>query len=216
MADGGWLAHLPDRLICSDWNLMPAKATFFRSGDDFRRWLHEHSHLETELWVGYFKAASGKANLTWRESVDHALCYGWIDGVRKSIDEARYMIRFTPRKSSSTWSAVNVRRVEILIEQDRMQSAGLAAYQARRENQTGIYSYEQRPARLPEPYASVFAKNARALEFFSAQAASYRRAVVWWILSAKREETRQRRLEQLLADSTRRKRIKQFLSPKGK
>jgi uncharacterized protein YdeI (YjbR/CyaY-like superfamily) len=191
------------------------KATFFRSGADFRRWLEEHSARSSELWVGYFKAGSGKASVTWPESVDHALCYGWIDGIRKSIDESRYTIRFTPRKPTSTWSSVNIKRVEILIEQGLMRSAGLAAYRARREDRTGVYSYEQRASQLPEPYDSILEKNAPALSFFSAQSASYRRAAIWWIVSAKKEETRQRRLKQLIADSSRGKRIRQFLSPKA-
>ena len=191
----------------------PMKATFFSSGADFRRWLEEHSARSTELWVGFFKAASGKASVTWPESVDHALCYGWIDGIRKSIDEARYMIRFTPRKPISTWSAVNIKRVEILIEQGLMRSPGLAAYRARRENRSGIYSYEQRPTQLPEPYDSILEKNALAFKFFSAQPASYRRAATWWVLSAKKEETRKRRVRQLIADSSRGKRIRQFLKP---
>ena len=189
------------------------KATFFSSGDDFRRWLEEHSARSAELWVGYFKAGSGTASLTWPESVDHALCYGWIDGIRKSIDEARYMIRFTPRKPISTWSAVNIERVEILIEQGLMRTPGLTAYRARRENRSGIYSYEQRPTRLPEPYDSILEKNALAFNFFSAQPASYRRAAIWWVVSAKKEETRTRRLKQLIADSSRGKRIKQFMKP---
>lgn len=187
------------------------KPTFFSSGADFRRWLEEHAARSTEIWVGYFKTGSGKASVTWPESVDHALCYGWIDGLRKNVDEARYMIRFTPRKSISTWSAVNIKRVECLIEQGLMRSPGLAAYRARRENRSGIYSYEQRPTQLPEPYDSIFEKNAPALKFFSAQPASYRRAAIWWVVSAKKEETRERRLKQLIADSSRRARIKQFL-----
>ena len=191
----------------------PMKATFFSSSADFRRWLEEHSARSTELWVGYFKAGSGKASVTWPESVDHALCYGWIDGIRKSIDEARYMIRFTPRKPISTWSAVNIKRVEILIQQGLMRSPGLAAYRARRENRSGIYSYEQRPTQLPEPYDSILEKNALAFKFFSAQPASYRRAAIWWVVSAKKEETSKRRLKQLIADSSRGKRIRQFLKP---
>jgi len=190
------------------------KPKFFKSSTDFRQWLEENSALSSELWVGYFKVGSGKVSLTWPDSVDHALCYGWIDGIRRRIDDVRYVIRFTPRKPTSTWSAVNIKRVEILVEQGLMRPAGLAAYKARRENQSGIYSYEQRPTRLPERYGSMLEKNPRALEFFAGQPSSYRRAAIWWIVSAKREETRQRRLEQLVADSSRGKRLKQFLSPK--
>lgn len=189
------------------------KATFFRSGADFRQWLEEHSARSLELWVGYFKTRSGQAGLTWPESVDHALCYGWIDGIRKNIDKTRYMIRFTPRKPISTWSSVNIKRVELLIEQGLMRSPGLTAYRTRRENRSGIYSYEQRPMQLPEPYGSILQKNSTAFNFFSAQPGSYRRAAIWWVVSAKREETRTRRLKQLLADSSREKRIRQFLKP---
>jgi uncharacterized protein YdeI (YjbR/CyaY-like superfamily) len=192
------------------------EATFFSSGADFRRWLEAHSAKSTELWVGYFKAASGNASMTWPESVDHALCYGWIDGIRKSIDGTRYMIRFTPRKPSSTWSAVNIKRVEILIKRGLMRSAGLAAFRARRANRSGIYSYEQRPTQLPNPYDSILKKSARASKFFSAQPASYRRAALWWVVSAKKEETRQRRLKQLIADSLHDERIKQFLTPSAR
>jgi uncharacterized protein YdeI (YjbR/CyaY-like superfamily) len=192
------------------------KATFFSSGADFRRWLEEHSADSTELWVGYFKAGSGKAGVTWPESVDQALCYGWIDGIRKSIDETRYMIRFTPRKPASTWSAVNTRRVAILSKQGLMRSPGLRAFSARRANRSGIYSYEQRPAQLPNPYDSILRKSARAFKFFSAQPASYRRAAIWWVISAKKEETRRRRLKQLIVDSSREQRIKQFLSPSAR
>lgn len=189
------------------------KAKFFSSGANFRRWLEEHSARSTELWVGYFKAGSGKASVTWPESVDHALCYGWIDGIRKRIDEAQYMIRFTPRKPTSTWSAVNIKRAEFLIEQGLMRSPGLAAYRARREHRSGIYSYEQRPTQLPKPYDALLETNALAFEFFSAQPASYRRAAIWWVISAKKEETRHRRLEQLIADSSRGKRLRQLVRP---
>jgi len=192
------------------------KARFFSSGADFRGWLKEHSARSTELWVGYFKAGSGTASVTWAESVDHALCYGWIDGIRKRIDETRYMIRFTPRKPTSTWSAVNIKRAEILIEEGLMRPAGLTAFRARRTNRSGIYSYEQRPTRLPGPYDSHLRKNARALEYFSAQPASYRRAAIWWVVSAKQEETRRRRLKQLIEDSAREQRIKQFLRPSAR
>jgi uncharacterized protein YdeI (YjbR/CyaY-like superfamily) len=189
------------------------KPTFFSSAADFRRWLEEHSARSTELWVGYFKAGSGKASVTWAESVDQALCYGWIDGLRKGIDDTRYMIRFTPRKPTSTWSAVNIKRVELLNAQGLMKSPGLAAFRARRENRSGLYSYEQRLTQLPEPYGSILAKNALAYEFLSAQPASYRRAAIWWVVSAKKEATRERRLKQLIADSLHGRQIRQFLKP---
>jgi len=184
--------------------------TFFGSGEAFRQWLEEHAGNSMELWVGYFKAGSGKPSMTWPESVDHALCFGWIDGIRKRVDDSRYAIRFTPRKPNSTWSAINIKRVEILIADGLVQAAGLAAYEARRENKSAIYSYEQRQTLLPEPYGLILESNAGAWRFFSAQPPSYRQAAVWWIVSAKKEETRQRRLEQLIADSATGKRLRQF------
>jgi uncharacterized protein YdeI (YjbR/CyaY-like superfamily) len=190
-------------------------AKFFRAAADFRRWLAKNSTSETELWVGYFKSGSGTPSVTWPESVDHALCYGWIDGIRKSIDETRYMIRFTPRKPNSTWSAVNIERVGVLRELGLMQLAGMAAFGARRANRSGIYSYEQRPADLPNQYAAVLKKRTRAYKFFSAQPPSYRKAAIWWVVSAKQEATRLRRLEQLINDSELERRIKQFVARPG-
>jgi uncharacterized protein YdeI (YjbR/CyaY-like superfamily) len=126
------------------------KPTCFRTPAAFRAWLRQHHARSGELWVGYYKKDSGTPSLTWPESVDEALCVGWIDGIRKRIDDVRYMIRFTPRRRGSVWSSVNIARVHALIEQGRMQPAGLEAFDARTENRSGIYSYEQRPADLPE------------------------------------------------------------------
>lgn len=176
---------------------------FFETPNVLREWLEQnHAHAE-ELWVGYFKKSSGRPSITWPESVDEALCFGWIDGIRKSIDASSYKIRFTPRRSGSTWSRVNIERAEALIEQGRMQPAGRAAYNARKENKSGIYSYEQRREQLEEPYRSLLAQNNAAWEFFQARPPSYRKAVSWWILSAKKEETRLRRLEKLVDYSAR-------------
>jgi uncharacterized protein YdeI (YjbR/CyaY-like superfamily) len=186
------------------------KPRFFRSAAEMRRWLEKHSDSAQELWLGYHKRASGKPSVTWPESVDHALCFGWIDGLRKNIDATRYMIRFTPRKPSSTWSAVNIKRVEILRGQRLMRPAGLKAFSARRENRSGIYSYEQRPEVLPAPYAARLKKRPQAFAFFAAQPPSYRRAAIWWVVSAKQEATRLRRLEQLIEDSAHARRLKQF------
>jgi len=183
---------------------------FFASATQFRLWLQDNAAAASELWVGYWKASSGRATMTWAESVDQALCFGWIDGVRKSIDERRYTIRFTPRKAGSVWSAVNVGRVEALQRARLMRPAGMAAFEKRRENRSGIYSYEQRSARLPEAYADVLKAVPRALRHFEAQPESYRKAAVWWVVSAKQESTRRRRLEQLVRDSQAGQRIKQF------
>lgn len=189
------------------------KPRFFRTAADFRRWLGRNSGSATELLVGYFKRDSGKPSVTWPETVDHALCHGWIDGVRKRIDATRYTIRFTPRKPTSTWSAVNVGRVAELERLGLMRPAGRAAFGARRENRSGIYSYEQRPHTLPAPYAAVLRANTAAHRHFGAEAPSYRRAVIWWVVSAKQETTRLRRLDQLIDDSALGKRIKQFGAP---
>ncbi len=183
------------------------KPTFFRSPDQFRRWLEENHATARELLVCYYKKASGRPSITWPESVDEALCFGWIDGVRKAVDAVSYTIRFTPRRTRSVWSSVNVRRVEVLTAEGRMRPAGVKAFAARLENKSGIYSYEQRRAELDEPYASVLRADAAARAFFESQPPSYRKAAVWWVVSAKREETRLKRLATLIEDSAAGRRI---------
>jgi len=190
------------------------KPTFFPTPAHFRRWLERHHAAASELWVGFYKKASGKPSITWPESVDEALCYGWIDGIRKSIDDISYQIRLTPRKTGSTWSRVNIGRAQALIEQGRMQPAGLKAYQARIENKSSIYSYEQRNGELQAPYIRLLKKTKAAWEYFQAQAPSYRRTVGWWIVSAKKEETRVRRLEKLIAYSARGEKIPEMVPSK--
>ena len=160
-----------------------------------------------ELWVGFYKRDSGKPSLTWPESVDEALCFGWIDGIRKRIDDKSYVIRFTPRRSRSVWSRVNIARVRALVEQGRMQPAGLEAFEARIEDRSGIYSYEQRPDDLPPTYARRLRKEPAAWAFFRAQPPSYRKVATWWIVSAKQEATRLRRLEKLAACAARGQRL---------
>jgi uncharacterized protein YdeI (YjbR/CyaY-like superfamily) len=181
---------------------------FFKTPPAFRKWLATHHVKEKELWVGFYKKNSDKPSITWPESVDEALCFGWIDGIRKSIDEQSYKIRFTPRKPSSTWSAVNIRNAEKLIEQRRMQPAGLKAYQARKENRSGIYSYEQRSPELIEPYLNKLKRNNAAWKFFQAQPPYYRKTMNWWIVSAKQEETRLKRLDKLIEASTEGRRMR--------
>jgi uncharacterized protein YdeI (YjbR/CyaY-like superfamily) len=183
---------------------------FFRTPAAFRAWLKRHHAKVEVLWVGFYKVGSGRPSITWPESVDQALCYGWIDGIRKSLDDRRYMIRFTPRKSCSIWSSVNIKRAQVLIDQALMQPAGFNAYQARSENKSGIYSYEQRSVDLAEPYARILKTNEPAWRFFQTQPPSYRKVVSWWIVSAKREETRMKRLEKLIAHSIRGQRISEF------
>ena len=152
--------------------------------------------------------------MTWPEAVDEALCFGWIDGIRKSIDETNYANRFTPRKTRSTWSAVNIRRVGELIAQGRMRPPGLEAFAARADESSGIYSYEQRDAvQLGDAYERQFRADHAAWHFFQAQAASYRKAAIWWVVSAKKEETRQRRLTALIDDSAAGRRIASLARP---
>jgi uncharacterized protein YdeI (YjbR/CyaY-like superfamily) len=188
--------------------------TFFPVPTDFRQWLAKHHSTEKEILVGYYKKGSGKPSITWPESVDEALCFGWIDGIRRSIDDISYSIRFTPRKARSIWSAVNIKRVQALVEDGRMQQAGLAAYELRQENRSGIYSYEQRRETLDEPYEKLLRKNKAAWKFFQEQPASYRRAACWWVVSAKIEDTRLRRLGRLIELSANGDRIPQFTSTK--
>ncbi|MDX6383437.1 MAG: hypothetical protein QOK48_1010 [Blastocatellia bacterium] len=174
---------------------------FFKTPAAFRQWLAANQAKSEELWVGFYKKDSGKPSITWPESVDEALCFGWIDGIRKRIDEESYQIRFTPRKVSSVWSAVNIRNVARLIESDRMQPPGLKAFAARKENRSGIYAYEQRSPELVEPYLGKLKRNKAAWKFFSAQPAGYRKQMNWWIVSAKQEETRLKRLAKLIEAS---------------
>ena len=167
----------------------------------WRAWLQEHHADASVQWVAYHKKDTGKPSITWPESVDEALCFGWIDGVRKSLDAERYAIRFTPRKAPSNWSAVNMRRYAELEKAGRVRAAGRRAYAARREERTATYTYEQRPRELPAEYARLLRANRAAWDWFQAATPSYRKAVAWWIVSAKQEPTRQRRIQQLIADS---------------
>jgi len=181
---------------------------FFKTPAAFRKWLAANHAKSKELWVGFYKKDSGELSITWPESVDEALCFGWIDGVRKSLDSQSYVIRFSPRKPNSIWSAVNMRNVERLINADRMQPAGMRAYEARKEFRSGIYSYEQRSPELVEPYATTLKSNTTAWKFFSAQPPGYRKMMNWWIVSAKREETRLARLSRLIEASENSERIR--------
>jgi len=178
------------------------RPTFFETPADFRAWLEEHHDSAEVLWVGYYKKSSGRASITWPESVDEALCFGWIDGLRKSIDDVSYKIRFTPRKPDSNWSAVNIARVEELLEKDRMRPAGIAAYERRLEKKSRVYSYEQRKRAALDPEAERrFRAHSEAWKFFRSQPPGYRRTAIFWVVSAKREDTRRRRLETLIEDS---------------
>ena len=187
------------------------RPTFFETPVEFRAWLAAHHQTARELWVGFYKKGSGRPGITWPESVDEALCFGWIDGVRKSIDEASYMIRFTPRAARSTWSAVNIRRVAELTAQGRMELAGLQAFEKRTESKSRIYAYEQgKEAGLDEASEREFCRHPKAWKFFQAQPPWYRRTASWWVMSAKKDETRQKRLATLIADSEGRRSIRQL------
>lgn len=191
--------------------MTPTDVHFFPTPEGFRAWLELHHATARELWVGYRKKGAGEVNVTWAESVDEALCFGWIDGIRKSLDERSYTNRFTPRKAGSVWSATNIGRVEELTREGRMRPAGLAAFAARRENRSGIYSYEQRSVDLPPEFAADLAASSRAAEFFASRPASYRKAAVWWVISAKLETTRRKRLATLVELSAAGERLPQFI-----
>jgi uncharacterized protein YdeI (YjbR/CyaY-like superfamily) len=186
---------------------MPTKSCrpkFFPTLADWRAWLEQHHADADELWVGFYKRGSGRASITWPESVDGALCFGWIDGVRHSIDEVSYTIRFTPRKPRSTWSAINIKRMKELQKSGLVHPEGLAAFQRRDGDRSSIYSYEQRKtAKLPASFEERFKANRQAWEYFQDQPAWYQRTSAYWVVSAKREETREKRLATLIECSRR-------------
>lgn len=177
------------------------KPRFFTSQSAFRKWLERHHAELRELWVGFYRKESGKGGITYPQALDEALCFGWIDGLRKAMDDSSYTIRFTPRKADSIWSAVNTRRVEELIRVGRMQKPGLAAFEKRDPGKSQRYSYERYNCKLETAHEIQFKANARAWRFFCAQAPRYRRTTTWWVVSARREETRLKRLATLMADS---------------
>ena len=178
------------------------EAIFFNSAKAFRAWLGVNHRKATELWVGFWKKHTGKPSLTWRESVDEALCHGWIDGIRRSRDGESYVQRFTPRRKSSTWSAINIRRVAELTKDGRMRPAGLAAFEARDPAKAQLYSFEQRATvTLTAVETKRFRAKRAAWRFFESQPPGYRRTATWWVVSAKRLETRAKRLATLIADS---------------
>ena len=181
---------------------------YFKTSGDFRKWLQRNYDKATELLGGFYKMKRTHQRITWSESVDQALCFGWIDGVRKSIDGERYCIRFTPRKATSTWSAININKVKELCANGLMHPAGISAFEKRKENKSRIYSYEKEPVTLPDKLENIFKSNKKAWQFFSKMPASYKRPAIHWVMSAKREDTRQKRFNELVTDSEKEKKIK--------
>jgi uncharacterized protein YdeI (YjbR/CyaY-like superfamily) len=186
-------------------------AIYFESPEQFRAWLEEHHATATEVWVGYWKKHTGKDSLTWSQAVDEALCFGWIDGVLRRVDDERHIQRFTARKPTSNWSAVNIAKVVQLRAEGRMRPAGEAAFALRRDEKSGVYSYEQRHlAAFEHEQEERFRANAAAWEYWSAAPAGYRKMATWWVTSAKKPETRERRLTTLIEESAAGRRPKQF------
>jgi len=187
----------------------------FETAKAFRAWLEKNYARDGELWIGFFKKSTKKRGATYAEVLDEALCYGWIDGVRYNVDKISYKIRFTPRKPKSIWSLVNVRHVQRLKKAGKMTEPGLKVYEARERHRTGIYAFEQKRPGLQEKYKTLFRVNTAAWKFFSSQAPWYQRTAGFWVSSARQEETRQRRLAQLITDSEKGKRIDRLNYPKA-
>ena len=174
------------------------KPRFFKTLDDFRDWLERHHADTAELWVGFYKKASGKGGISYKEGVDAALCYGWIDGIKKRVDDHSYMHRFTPRRRRSIWSLVNTRRMTQLIKEGLVAGPGLQAFEERDEKRSGVYSFEQRKQRLAPTYEKVFKANRNAWEFFCAQPPGFRKLATFFVMSAKKEETQRKRLQRVI------------------
>ena len=191
----------------------PSDPIFFESPGELRKWLLANHDRETELWIGFHKKATGRPTLSYQQALDEMLAFGWIDGIRKGIDDSSYTMRYTPRRRGSNWSEVNTRRVGELLADGRMHPAGIAAFEARDPEKTKLYSYEERTRPLEPEDEARFRANAAAWERFQALPASYRRAAQWWVRSAKREETRARRLATLIETSARGERIRELTSP---
>lgn len=181
---------------------------FFATPKHLRAWFAKNHDRCDELWLGYYRKDSGRPSVTWPESVDEALCFGWIDGVRHKIDDESYKIRFTPRRPKSVWSAINVGRVAVLTREGRMQPAGIAAFKRRDEKNSRRYSFENRAtAKLSSSDERLFKRDRAGWKFFAAQPPGYRRLASWWVISAKRPETRRKRLQRLIELSRARRRI---------
>lgn len=177
---------------------MKEKILFFLTQSHLRKWLEKSHNKFDELWVGYYKKGTGKTSITWQESVDEALCFGWIDGIRKSIDKESYKIRFTPRRKGSIWSAVNTKRIQELIKLGLVKPAGLEVFNQRDKKKTNRYSFEQKEAKFPKDFEKKFKANKKAWKYFQTLPPSVKRVSTWWVISAKREETNLNRLDILI------------------
>ena len=177
------------------------KPKFFKTQKDFRKWFEKYSNKKSELIVGFYKVGSGKPSITWPQSVDEAICFGWIDGVRKSIDKESYMIRFTPRKTGSIWSKINIEKAEELIKNKMMKPEGLKAFSLRKDSKSKVYAYEQKDIKLDKDFENAFKANKKAWDYFQAQPHSYKKQTIWGIMNAKQENTKIKRLNELIADS---------------
>jgi uncharacterized protein YdeI (YjbR/CyaY-like superfamily) len=180
---------------------------YFQNQDEFRKWLEKNHKNETEIIVGYYKVGTGKPSLTWSQSVDQAICFGWIDGIRRSIDDERYSIRFTPRKLTSIWSNVNIKKVGELKKKGLMKKPGLDVYNNRKDSKSGIYSFEREITKLDSNFEGIFKANKTAWDFFVKQAPSYQKTRVYWIMSAKQETTKISRLHKLIMASEKQSRL---------
>ncbi|MEP7037664.1 MAG: YdeI/OmpD-associated family protein [Acidobacteriota bacterium] len=183
------------------------KPKFFQTQKDFRRWLEGNHEKETELIVGFYNVKSGKGGMNWSEAVDQAICFGWIDGVRRKVDGKSYSNRFTPRRPTSNWSAVNIEKVRVLISKGLMKPAGIAAFEKRTTEKSAIYAYENELKKFSEEFEKQFKANKKAWEFFENQANWYKKQMINWVMTAKQEATRGRRLEKLIGFSENEKRL---------
>jgi len=183
---------------------------FFRTRNALRQWLEKNHDKASELWIGFYRKDSGRGGITYAEALDEALCYGWIDGIRKKLDDVSFTNRFTPRKKNSVWSNVNIKHVERLTREGRMMPPGTAAYEAKQDNRSGVYSFERETAELEPEMKERFRKNAKAWKFFEGEPPYYRRMASWWVISAKKDETREKRLSDLINYSAKQTRLPSF------
>ncbi len=184
------------------------KVVFFPTQKDLRKWFEKNHKVEKELFVGYYKVSSGRPSVTWSGSVDEALCFGWIDGIRRTVDKQSYCIRFTPRNPKSNWSAINIRKVEELKKLGLMKTEGLKAFGFRKESNSKIYSYENPPLEFSPEFKKIFKTNKKAWLYYQSETPTYRKVTTRWVMSAKQDSTRTRRLMELIYDSAAGKKIK--------